>query len=94
VGDGDGAENHLTDRADADIVLGMPEWEYQVIDIKDNLGAVRSNLAEWASAGWELVSASTWSSPVTVLRDGLKVDLWSVHYVHYWRRMAHDDAAR
>lgn len=64
----------------------MAKWEYEVSQVENGLKAVRDDLATWASTGWELVSTSTFSYPVTEGSGSLRRNVWQLVYVHYWRR--------
>jgi hypothetical protein len=58
------------------------QWEYRVSWVDDDLSKVNAQMAELASAGWQLVNGST-----TVYRVGDSLTK-GLHYRYsmYWRR--------
>jgi len=68
----------------------VAKWEYEISVVNDHPELVRDDLAQWASAGWELVSTSTWSWITSEGSGNARTNIWHVQFVHYWRRKIRD----
>ena len=55
------------------------KWEYRAWSITNDIEKVNQTMAEWAAAGWELVSGNA---------TAYVVDIIHINYLYtqYWRR--------
>lgn len=61
--------------------------EYEVSSVDNNQAQVNAHMREMAELGWDLVSGSAITFPVTK-KEAVRIDVneWQTRFVMYWKR--------